>query len=146
MVLTPVLQAVAPVGAVATFAPFAVPQAPLVAAMGAEQAVGEVLAPPLIPLQPHVKVVAPVTMLTTVPALHAAVPLGVVLKGVVPLALPHAPAIICGAEQLALLPPFRPAQLQLQVLLALPTELAVPVEQRPAMGLVAEATPFAAPH
>lgn len=140
--MTPALQAAAPVGAVATFAPFAVPQAPLVTAMGAEH---EVLVPPLIPLQPQVKAVVPVTMLTTVPELHAAVPLGVVLRGVVPLALPQAPATICGAEQLALLPPLGPAQVQFQVLPALPTELGVPTVQR-AVGVVAEAIPFAVPH
>jgi hypothetical protein len=143
VVLTPVLHAAEPLGANATFVPFAEPQAPLVGLRGAEQAVAEVLVPPLIPLQPHVTEVVPAVMPATVPALHAAVPLGAAVTGVVPLALPHAPATICGAEQLVV-PPF-PAHVQFQVLLALPTELGVPVVQR-ALGVVAEAIPFAVPH
>jgi hypothetical protein len=94
--------------------------------MGAEQVV--TFAPPLIPLQLHVKVLVPVTKFATLPVRHAAVPLGAVLRGVVPFALPHAPSTICGAEQLAVLPLLGPAQVQFQVLLLeLPvTALGVP--------------------
>ena len=110
-VLVPVRQAAAPVGALATFVPFAVPHAPGVGAMGAEQL--RTFPPLLMPRQLHVKVVAFVTAFATVPVLHAAIPLGAALRAVELLALPHAPAIIFGAEQLALLPPFGPAQVQL---------------------------------
>jgi hypothetical protein len=57
----------------------------------------------------------------------------------VPFALPHAPRTICGAEQLAVLPPFGPAHVQVQVLLALfnCTALGVPGLQL-AAGIVAE--------
>jgi hypothetical protein len=85
----------------------------------------------LIPLQLHVKVLVPVTKFATLPVMHAAVPLGAVLRGVVLLALPQAPGTICGAEQLAVLPLFGPAQVQFQVLLLVlfVTPLGVPVVQ-----------------
>ena len=51
-----------------------------------------------------------------------------------------------GVAQTAVVPPFEPAQLQDQEVVLLPVTFeAVPAEQRPLVGAVADETPFAEP-
>jgi hypothetical protein len=64
-------------------------------------------------------------------------------KAVLPSDHPHAPGA-SGAEQAALVPPFRPLQVQVQGPVPL-TLLAVPLAQRPLLGAEPTATPLAEP-
>jgi hypothetical protein len=107
----------------------------------------EAVLPPLDPMQFQLHGPAPV-MAEGVPALQR--PVDGALVAVAPLAGPHTPLVPAGggvllAEQIALLPPLVPAQIQPQGPVPLMAE-AVPVEHRPVVGAVATVVPFAGPH
>ncbi|MBC7711568.1 MAG: hypothetical protein H7203_16025 [Rhizobacter sp.] len=74
------------------------------------------------------------------------------LTGLAQLSVPFAPALAvtvywCGAEQLAVVPPLLPLQLQAKKRSsALETAVAVPAPHRLLLGATKLATPFALPH
>jgi hypothetical protein len=101
--------------------------------------------PPLLPAQFHDHGPLPLTADAVLPALQRFV-VGAVLT-VAPFALPHAPFTGDGgstAEQLAVVPPPEPAQVQLHGPLPLTAD-AVPVLQRLAVGLLVRSAPFEEP-
>ncbi|OGA35763.1 MAG: hypothetical protein A3G80_13835 [Betaproteobacteria bacterium RIFCSPLOWO2_12_FULL_62_13b] len=138
LVIVPEVQAAALVGVEAELPPFAEPQTPGVEVMGTVQVGAATLEPPLIPVQPQVKLLAPATIVVTSPVSHALVPVGAALTGV--LLTWQAALTILGAEQAVadvLVPP--PAPLQPHVKFqgepdGVATPVAVPVEHRLLLG------------
>jgi len=127
-------------GAVLAALPLAVPQEPFAAAGGAEQLA---VAPPLLPAQDQFQGPLPVTA-EAVPLVQSP-ELGAVLAAL-PLAVPQEPfAAAGGVEQLAVVPPFLPAQDQFQGPLPVTAE-AVPLVQSPVvLGALLAALPLAVP-
>jgi hypothetical protein len=129
------------VGAVLTATPFAGPQTPLTPdATGALQ---DALAPPLDPEHPQVHGPDPLTAVA-VPAVQSPA-VGAVVTAT-PFAEPQTPVTgeARGALHEEIAPPLLPLHIQAQG--PVPVKLvAVPELQRPAVGAVATATPFAGP-
>ena len=98
--------------------------------------------PPLLPAQLHAHGPMPLTV-EAVPAVQRFA-VGAVLTDA-PFALPHAPFVSSKAEQLAVVPPLEPAQVQLQGPLPLTLE-AVPALQRFAVGALVRSAAFEEPH
>jgi hypothetical protein len=131
------------VGALVRVAPFEEPHAPFTGGADATIVAEQVATvPPLLPAQVQFQGPLPLTA-DAVPALHRFA-VGAVLT--VPLfALPQAPVVSSKAEQLAVVPPLSPTQVQFQGPPPLNFE-AVPALQRLADGAVVTPTPAAAPH
>src|SRR3989304_4383275 len=81
LVIVPEGPAAPPVGVEAELPPFADPQPPGGAVMGPVRVGAAPLEPPLIPVQPQVKLLAPATIVVTSPVSHALVPVGAALTG-----------------------------------------------------------------
>lgn len=130
------------VGALETVVPFADPHAPFTGG-GPDEHVA--VAPPLIPRHDHPNCPFPLAATcVAVPAEHNPV-VGCVVE-VDPFAGPHAPAVpATGALQSINVPTPVPSHTQLHGPLP-PTADAVPVAQRPLVGALLAATPFAGPH
>ena len=98
--------------------------------------------PPLLPAQLQFHGPLPVTV-DAVPAVQR-LPVGAVLAAT-PFALPHAPLTLCRAEQLAVVPPPEPAQVQVHGPEPLTLE-GVPALHRFAVGALVRSAPFEEPH
>ena len=98
-------------------------------------------APPLLPLQDHVHGPVPDTPVA-LPDEHRFV-LGAT-DVLPPLDEPHTPSTRNGAEQLAVVPPYAPVQLQLHGPVPV-TDVAVPAEHRFVLGAENTPTPLADP-
>ena len=131
------------VGALVRLVPFEEPHAPLTAAD--EGAPHTAVEPPLLPAQLHDRGPLPLTA-DAVPALQRLV-VGAVLT-TTPFAGPHCPfcaeASFC-AEQVAVVPPLLPTQLQLQGPVPV-TVVAVPALQSLVVGALVKPAPFEGPH
>ena len=117
--------------------PFAEPHDPLIFSWAAQLAAE----PPFDPAQVQANGPEPVTA-EAEPALHRLV-VGAFVTSV-PFAEPQAPLILSRAEQLAVEPPFEPAQFQLQGPVPLTAE-AAPALQRPVVGTLVRPAPFDVP-
>ena len=132
------------VGAVLTATPFDEPQAPITGeGRSTAEQVAEV--PPLLPAQLHDHGPLPVT-LDAVPALQRFA-VGVLVRSA-PFEDPHAPftgVAEAFAEQVAVVPPLLPTQLQFQGPLPATVDAEPPL-QRLLVGALARLTPFEEPH
>jgi hypothetical protein len=126
------------VGVPVRSAPFDAPHAPFVL-RSAEQLAVE---PPFDPVQLHDHGPEPVTD-EAVPVLHKPV-VGVLVRSA-PFDAPHAPFVLRSAEQLAVVPPYDPAQLQFHGPEPV-TDEAVPVLHKLVVGVLVRSAPFDAPH
>jgi hypothetical protein len=133
------------VGAVETATPFAEPQTPLTA-VGCSGALHEAFVPPLLPLHAQAQGPAPVTVVAAPAVQRPAV--GAIVTAT-PFAEPQAPltgveATCSGALHEEFDPPLLPLHAQAQGPTPV-TVVAVPAVQRPVVGAVVTATPFAEP-
>jgi hypothetical protein len=135
-----------PVGAVETATPFAEPQTPLTGEALCSGALHEEFVPPLLPLHVQAQGPAPVTVVAMPAVQRPAV--GAIVTAT-PFAEPQAPltgveATCSGALHEAYDPPLLPLHVQAQGPAPI-TVVAVPAVQRPVVGAVVAATPFAEP-
>jgi hypothetical protein len=131
-------------GALATVVPLAAPHAPSTATGLLLLALHDEFVP-LVPLPSQLQVQGPLPdTAVAVPVVHR--PVVGALATVVPLAAPHTPLLAAsGASHDALVPLLAPSQRQLQGPLP-EIFVAVPVVHKPVVGVLATATPLAAPH
>jgi hypothetical protein len=127
------------VGVVETVAPFALPQAPLTAAVLLAEQLAVV--PPFDPVHDHDQ--GPLPVIAVAVPVEQKLPLGAV-ETVVPLAVPQVPLTFKGAVQEAAVPPLDPEHDQVNGPVPL-TDVAEPVAQRLVEGALVTPTPSAVP-